>query len=195
MSGVLVSQGRAYQVMLIGCTLLGSWLAMQAVHELGHVLGAWLTGGRVERVVLHPLTVSRTDLSYNPRPLVVAWAGPVVGSAAPLVIWAAALLGRLPGAFVLRFFAGVCLVANGLYLGVGSFNRIGDGGDLLRQGAALWQLWLFGAMTTPLGVLLWHRQGEHFGLGKAQGQVDRRVAWASLAACLLLLILGWIIGA
>lgn len=44
---------------------------MQAIHECGHVLGAWLTGGQVARVVLNPLTLSRTDLAENPRPLVV----------------------------------------------------------------------------------------------------------------------------
>lgn len=70
--------GRLHQTILIGSTLLGSWLGMQAVHELGHVAGAWLTGGRVERVVLHPLTISRTDLATNPHPLPVVWAGPVV---------------------------------------------------------------------------------------------------------------------
>ncbi|MGC3965806.1 MAG: hypothetical protein QM775_00075 [Pirellulales bacterium] len=50
---------RLPQVVLIGSVLLGSWLAMQAIHEAGHVFGAWLTEGRVERVVLHPLTISR----------------------------------------------------------------------------------------------------------------------------------------
>jgi len=48
------------QALLISVVLAGSWWAMQAVHEFGHVLGAWLTGGRVERVVLSPLTISRT---------------------------------------------------------------------------------------------------------------------------------------
>jgi predicted Zn-dependent protease len=48
--------------MLIGSTVVGSWLGMQAVHELGHVLGAWWTDGDVSRVVLHPLSISRTDL-------------------------------------------------------------------------------------------------------------------------------------
>ena len=127
---------------------------MQAVHEAGHVLGARLTGGRVERVVLHPLTISRTELAENPQPLVVAWAGPVFGATAPILFWAAARLMRLPGAFVLRFFAGFCLLANGLYIGVGSFERIGDCGDLLRQGAPIWHLWLFGALTAPVGIWL-----------------------------------------
>src|ERR1700675_4207184 len=107
---------RVHQAVLIVSTLLGSWLGMQEVHESGHVLGAAFSGGRVSWVVLHPLTISRTDLSYNPRPLVVVWSGPVVGVLLPLALWGVAAWLRIPGTFVLRFFGGFCLLANGLYI-------------------------------------------------------------------------------
>jgi len=136
---------------------------MQAVHELGHALGAWLTGGRIERIVLHPLTISRTDVGENPHPLIVAWAGPVIGVLVPLSLWAVAKAFQVPGAFLFRFFAGFCLVVNGLYIGLGSFAHIGDCGEMLRHGSQLWQLWLFGLLTAPLGLFLWHKQGPHFG--------------------------------
>jgi len=167
---------------------------MQVVHESGHVLGAWLTGGRVSRVVLHPLTISRTDLAHNPSPLVVVWAGPITGVVAPLLLWAGAAALRLSGAFVLRFFEGFCLLANGLYISVGSFDRVGDAGEMLRHGSQPWQLWLFGAVTAPVGLWLWHRQGSHFGFAPAKGRVNPGVAYGSLAACLALLILGLVIG-
>jgi hypothetical protein len=185
---------RLRQGVLIGSTVLGSWLGMQAVHESGHVLGAWLTGGRVARVVLHPLTISRTDLADNPRPLLVVWAGPAFGVLLPLAVWGAAAGWRLPGAFVLRFFAGFCLVANGSYIAGGSFDGIGDCGEMLRHGSSLWQLWLFGAVTVPAGLWLWHRQGPHFGLGASGGRVSAAVAWASFAVCLALLALGFAVG-
>src|SRR4051794_23984927 len=110
---------RVYQSILISSTLLGSWLGMQAVHELGHVVGTWATGGKVNRVVLSPTTISRTDVSNNVRPLVVAWAGPLIGVILPLLIWSGMEAARMPTAFVLRFFAGFCLIANGLYIGLG----------------------------------------------------------------------------
>ena len=69
------------------------------------------------------------------------------------------------------------LIANGLYLGVGSFYRIGDAGDLLRHGAAAWQLWLFGAASVPLGLWLWNGTGPTFGFGFARGHVSRRATW------------------
>jgi hypothetical protein len=97
---------RFHQAILIGSAVVGSWLGMQAIHELGHVVGAWLTGGQVRRVVLHPLTISRTDLAHNPAPLAVVWAGPAFGVVLPLGLWGLAAQARLPGSFVLRFFAG-----------------------------------------------------------------------------------------
>jgi hypothetical protein len=185
---------RAHQFLLIASAVLGSWLGMQAVHEAGHVVGARLTGGRVERVVLHPLTISRTDLAENPHPLVVVWAGPALGVAVPLILSAVAAAARVPGAFLLRFFAGLCLLANGLYIGVGSLDRVGDAGDMLRHGSEPWHLWLFGAAAAPAGLWLWNRQGPHFGLGSAQGRVNRRAAYAALAACLALLGIGFAVG-
>jgi len=184
---------RIPQAILIASTILAYWLGMQAVHEAGHVLGAWLTGGRVAQVVLNPLTISRTDLDHNPHPLAVVWAGPVVGVLAPLTLWLIATALRTSVAFLLRFFTGFCLVANGAYIGVGAFWRIGDCGEMLRTGSAIWQLGLFGAAAIPAGLWLWHGQGPHFGLGAAGGRVSMTATYTALIACLLLLALGLIV--
>jgi len=136
-----------------------SWLGMQAIHELGHVLAAWATGGNVVRVVLHPVDISRTDVSPNPRPLAVAWGGPLLGVLGPLAFWAMSRWSREPRsgwrAFV-DFFVGFCLIANGAYIGLGSFGQIGDAGDLLRHGAPQWLLIAFGVAAIASGLLVWH---------------------------------------
>lgn len=75
---------RVPQAVLVVSTLWASWLGMQAVHEAGHVLGAWVTGGRVAQVVLWPLTISRTDLAENPHPAVVVCVGPICGESRSL---------------------------------------------------------------------------------------------------------------
>ncbi len=82
------------QILLIASFVAFSWLAMQAVHELGHVLGASATGGTVTKVALHPLALSRTDVSPNPHPLLVVWAGPIVGALVPLIVFLIAAVLR-----------------------------------------------------------------------------------------------------
>jgi hypothetical protein len=189
---------------LIASTLIACWLGMQAVHELGHVLGAWASGGWVAKVVLFPLTISRTDLAENPHPLLVVWAGPIFGVLLPLGFWAVAAAVKSRVACLLRFFAGFCLLANGLYIGVGSFSGAGgghvaganltDSGEMLRHGAPFWSLWVFGAVAAPLGLWLWHGQGRHFGLGSARGEVDRVAVIASVAAGCVLVVVGLLVG-
>ncbi len=179
---------RLHQVLLIGTFLPLCWLAMMDVHELGHVVGAVATGGRVEKVVLDPLTISRTDVLPNPNPLLVVWAGPIVGVLLPLGLLLTAKWATFKWAYLLQFFAGLCLIANGAYIGAGSFGRIGDAGDILRHGSPLSLLWLFGAACFPFGLYLWNGLGLHFGLGEATGKVDHRAAYFSCALLLLTVI-------
>jgi hypothetical protein len=171
---------RQRQIVLIGSTLAFSWLAMQAVHELGHVAAAVLSGGRVAEVILHPATISYTRLAANPHPLFVAWMGPLIGTTLPLAALAIARYCKLPGWYLWQFFAGFCLVANGAYLAFGSLSEVGDAGDLLRYGTPLWLPWLFGLVTIPLGIWLWNGLGPYFGFGAARGEVNRIAAYAML---------------
>jgi hypothetical protein len=178
--------------MLFGSLLGASWLGMQIVHELGHVLGAWATGGTVTHVELKPWTISRTDVSPNPRPLVVAWAGPLFGVLLPVGLWLAARAARRTWDYLLRYFAGFCLVANGAYIGCGAFVPAGDAADMLREWPARWPLALFGLVAIPGGLALWNGLGERFGLGAAQGKVDRRhaVGLCAVLAAILAIELG-----
>lgn len=72
------------------------------VHELGHVLAAWLTGGTVSSIVLHPLRISWTGLSDNPHPQVVAWGGSGLGVGIPLLFCVLGKRLRLPHAYCLN---------------------------------------------------------------------------------------------
>jgi hypothetical protein len=185
---------RLPQLVLVICLLATCWLAMQAVHELGHVLGAWYTGGTVAKVVLRPWTISRTELADNPDPVLVAWAGPAIGAALPVALWLVAAILRCPGVYLLRFFAGFCLVANGAYIGGGALDRLGDAGDLRRHGSPLWALFLFAALTVPTGLLLWHRQGCHFGFGGSGGKVEGRAVMACLIVLIVVVVIDFTFG-
>lgn len=72
------------------------------------------------------------------------------------------------------------MIANGAYIGLGSFDRVGDAGDILRHGSPIWLLWGFGGFSMLCGFRLWHGLGPHFGFGESGGRVDARAAYASL---------------
>lgn len=175
----------ARQFMLIAAFLPWCWLMMMVVHEAGHVLAAWSTGATVERVVLHPLAISRTDLGDNPHPLLVSWAGAVVGCLLPVLIWLCVWSQGLALAPFARFFAGFCLVANGVYLGMGAWTGDGDAGDLIRFGAPFWSLVAFGFAAATSGLWCWHGLGATFAVGQ---NARAQITWRSvmLAASVLL---------
>ena len=147
---------------------------MQIVHEFGHVMHALASGATVTKVVLSPLSISRTDVSPNPYPLFVVWGGPLWGCLLPMMF---CLLIQWTGwkhHHLVRFFAGFCLIANGAYLGVGVVNPVGDAEVLLQLGTPRWLLGLFGVTAVGTGLWFWNELGKRFGLGKSADDVDRR---------------------
>jgi hypothetical protein len=146
---------------------------MMAVHEAGHVVHAWLGGGVVDRVHVPLAGFSLTTYSVNPRPHFVAWGGPVWGCLIPLALFAALMPARRlirraeTPVRAAQFFAGFCLISNGVYLGVGWTGRSGDAGDILRHGTPVWVLVAFGVVAVMSGLYLWHRPG-----GDGERQAD-----------------------
>jgi hypothetical protein len=167
---------RLFQVTLVLSTLALCWLWMMIVHEFGHVVVAWMFGETVTKVVLHPLAISRTDTTHDKHPLLVVAGGPVLGSLIPLAGLLAVHFLRYRFVYLFRFFAGFCLIANGAYLGVGSFFSIGDAGDLARAGCPQSVMIIFGVVSSAAGLVLWNGLGPHFGLKQAKGKVDRSAA-------------------
>ena len=157
-------------------------MMMQVVHEAGHVGSALVTGGKVERVVLHPLTFSRTDVSPNPHPLLEIWAGPIVGVALPVLVWL--VLRKLTPESIskfVRFFAGFCCVANGIYIGLAPGGEGMDTQVMLDLGCRRWHLLLFGLPCVLFGLWLWNGTGEVFGIGQPDGRVSAKAMWVSVA--------------
>lgn len=142
-----------------GIAVAVSWYLMMLVHEGGHALGAWATGGGVKRVVVPLVGFSRTDVEPNPQPLAVAWAGPLVGAILPLGMWAilsAARRGQSRAGTFAAFFAGFCLVANGAYLLGGAILPVGDVVEMVRHGTARWVVGLVGVVMLGTGLWVWH---------------------------------------
>jgi hypothetical protein len=89
------------------------------------------------------------------------WGGPVWGSVVPLIGW---LLVRRKSIKLLNiafgFFTGLCLVANGAYLGMGWTMSAGDAAELIKLGTPIWLLIVFGLTTSVLGLYIWHTLGR-----------------------------------
>jgi len=136
-----------------------SWLAMMAIHETGHVIAACLSGAQVTHVSIPLLGFSRTDVMHNTHPAIVAWGGPIGGTLLPLLLWLIARVIARPLVRLAQFFAGFCLIINGVYLGVGWIDAAGDAGDLLRHGTPRAALIVFGAVAFVAGIYIWHRLG------------------------------------
>ena len=158
-----------------------------AVHELGHLLGAIVTGGTVERVVLHPFAISRTDVQPNPNPAAVVWAGPIVGIVLPLLILVGIPRGRLVACNVARFFAGFCCVANGAYIAFGSVHHVGDCGEMFKTGTPLWLMIAFGSASMSVGLYLWHRMGSLYRYFSDTNPITAKTAGAAFG---LLIVVG-----
>ena len=169
---------RCYQALLLFSMAWLSWLLMMVTHEAGHVLHGWMSGAGLDCVLLPPFGFSRTDFMTNPHPLFVAWGGAIWGCLIPLSLLAIISAFARRYAYLARWFAGFCLIANGAYLAAGALRGgdADDGAVLLHSGAAVWQLLAFGIPTVAAGLFLWNGLGQSFGLGPARGKVDRKVA-------------------
>ena len=168
---------RFHQLLFAVSLVALGWLAMMAVHE-----PAMRRRHRHRRRCSTRRSPSAHDLANaasprNPRPAIVVWLGPIVGCALPLAVSAMipqrhSFVGKVAG-----FFAGFCLIANGAYLSIGAFDRVGDCGEMLRTGTPFWVMLAFGAVTIPLGLYRWHALGSILGFIHDPSAVTPRMAY------------------
>lgn len=185
---------RLLSVLLFCLAWLGvCWLGMMTVHESGHILAAIAGGGTVTKVVLSPVAISRTDVSPNPWPAIVVWLGPLFGATFPLLIWSLIPRGWTWPRGLLQFFAGFCLIANGAYLGIGSFEQVGDCQEILRTGSPIWTMRLFGIVAIPAGFYLWHRLGSPADLLQEDSPVNSKSAWLAVFALVMIAGTAWLV--
>lgn len=138
---------------------LASWWLFMAFHESGHVMSAWLNGGRVVHVDLHPLHFSQTVAVGSCHPLVDVWMGPVAGTVLPLLIYLAGRRRWPAAGYALGYLAGFCAAANGLYIGISwVYPGHGDAHEMIRLGTPKAVLAAWGAAAAAGGLFIWHRE-------------------------------------
>jgi hypothetical protein len=144
--------------------LLLSWYPFMIFHELGHIISAQINQGSVDQVILVPWKFSQTVISGSKSPLMDIWSGPLCGVLFPLILWRLAIKSKM--SFHLGIFAGFCLLANGLYIGLGWVDGVGDTGDILGHGGNVASMVLFGLLSSISGFYIWHKTLEQKKLGQ-----------------------------
>ena len=185
---------RFLRPILIASVLWISWLLMMLVHESGHVLGGIASGGTVRQMVWHPAILSRTDVSPNPHPRIEVWAGPALGSLIPLAVAGLVALLRVRVAYLVWAVAGFCLIANGVYLGVGSYDPVGDAKELILHRTPAWCLATFGVCASLLGLGIWNHISPRFGFGSRPERISRSDVYRCAVVAIVLTALGFLFG-
>jgi hypothetical protein len=125
--------------------VIGMHLAV-FLHELGHALGYWVSGGTVKAIVMEaPLPAGHVK-GISPNSFLPVWGGVGFGTLiamAPLFT-ARWLAGRTCVRFAMMMTAAFCLGHNGMYLFVGGLIPFADASFMIALGTPRWLLFLFG---------------------------------------------------
>jgi hypothetical protein len=139
--------------------VVGSWYAMELVHEIGHFIGSC---GNVRAISIPLLGFSSTEYEPGGDTLWAIGLGPILGAILPLALLA--IPKRWAGGRVGWFFAAFCLVVNGVYLSAGSPLSAGDAADLLRMGVHPAFTVSVGSLFAIGGLIVLHYNGRWGGL-------------------------------
>ena len=160
-----LSAWRYKRYVFVGFVLVLSWFSMMIVHESGHVIHSWFSGGVVKQVILYPTVFSQTEMKINPYPIFVAWGGMLWGTIIPLILLGIVRGFKISSWYIFQFFAGFCFVANGFYFIIGGIDSTGDPGDIIFYGISSILVIIAGIIEACIGFLLWHGLSKAFGIG------------------------------
>ena len=134
---------------------------MALVHELGHGLSVIANGGIVHAVVWRYGLLSETVRSGSAWPNMDTWAGPLMGCAVPVLLWLCLMKFNVGRYF--QWFASICCLGNGLYLGLGWIDVGTDANDLVVGDVSLIPIIGAGLVTFMAGMflLLWEKTTTH----------------------------------
>jgi len=144
MSALLLNDVRRVLTLLAGFTI-GMHVA-NFLHELGHALGCWLSGGRVTAIVIQsPMPAGFVD-GHAPNPFLTVWGGVAFGSLSTLAPLAMAhwLRNNTVALYLALMTAAFCLGHNALYLVVGGIVPYADAENMIKLGAPQWLLVVLG---------------------------------------------------
>lgn len=143
-------------LLLFGSTAIGYNVAA-VLHELGHAIAMWVTGGQVERITLNPFSWSYTYYASTPtHPIFTSLAGVILGTVFAVLLLVMAGLLRNQYLLLLLVITNVVAGAqNGLYTLVDSLVLGGgDATNLIELGVSKFVMIGIGTLLVGSSILL-----------------------------------------
>lgn len=127
------------------------------LHEHGHAIAAWATGGKVYRIVFHPFSWSYVNhyVSKAEYRNSIIWAGPLfavfIGLLLIMIVWR----WRRPSLLPVLMAGVVACTKDGAYLIISCLANIrGDGAILVKHGTPLVVVVAVGVILFAIGIVL-----------------------------------------
>ncbi len=116
-----------------------AWVVIVTLHELGHAIAMWVTGGKVSRIEITPLSWSYTYYGTSPKyPLFTTASGAGIGILLAMIFLV--LTWKLSSLYAAPFYfvgAGAFLQNGGYYMSDLLLHTGGDASSLVAHSAAL----------------------------------------------------------
>lgn len=153
------------------------WAYGTVLHELGHAIAVWATGGVVQEITINPLSWSYTFYSgVINYPQLVTWSGLILGSAMGLFIFF--LVRKWTSYFLVPFlFLGLAplLLGGGYYLVDTFVSTTGDAYSLIQAGVSKYIVLSVAFITLALGTYYMIQITDRLGI-KSQDTFIERVS-------------------
>jgi len=145
-------------IFIFGSSAFG-WVFGTGLHELGHAVSMWITGGVVNRITLTPFSWSYTYYGSPPKyPQFTTWSGVLLGSFFGLLIllW---IRNKNSPYFVPFLYLGIApMLQSGGYYFIDTFiTKRGDAASLIQAGVPIYYVLGAGLALAFLGGIFFHQ--------------------------------------
>ena len=131
-----------------------AWVLGIVLHELGHAVAMWTTGGIVDRITITPFSWSYTYYGSTPKyPQFTTWSGALLGSLFGLIILF--IIRNKPTPYSVPFlYLGIApmLHGGGYYLLDTFVTKRGDAASLIRSGVPISVVLAVGFFLAVIGI-------------------------------------------
>jgi len=172
-------------LLLLGSFAIG-YNAAHAIHELGHAIAVWFSGGSITGLALHPFSLSKIHYSIT-ETVTIVLAGALFASLVGLLMLA--LIWRQRSAWAVPIVVTVLctFIVNAVYFGVDGMLLVGgDATVLIKRGVSQPVVVGVGILLLVVGTVIAMLLLPRLGIGQQNGFGARIfVLWTGIGSYLL----------